>query len=72
MGLMDFFIPAATGIAGQLGLTIFVAIERPDKAAKVREEISRVVGSGRLPTLSDRVKWVNSKWRLHGELKTHK
>lgn len=53
--VLDFFIPALTAIAAQIGLLFQTTIKYPHVARRIQEEIDTVVGNGRLPTLDDRV-----------------
>ena len=54
--VMDFFIPVAITVPCHIGLLLQATLAQPRIEARVREEISTVVGHGRLPTLDDRIK----------------
>lgn len=55
---MDFFIPALTAVGAQIALLFQVIIAQPEIQMKIQQEIENLVGSGRLPTLDDRTKYV--------------
>ncbi|XP_055850308.1 probable cytochrome P450 304a1 [Episyrphus balteatus] len=56
ISLIDFSIPAFTGISAQLSLIFQWILLRPDVLKKVQMEIDEYVGCGRLPCLDDRHK----------------
>ncbi|XP_055852081.1 probable cytochrome P450 304a1 [Episyrphus balteatus] len=54
VSLIDFSIPAFTGMSSQISLIFQWMLLRPDVLKKVQIEIDEYVGSGRLPCLDDR------------------
>ncbi|XP_023163520.2 probable cytochrome P450 304a1 [Drosophila hydei] len=56
MGLVDFSLPAFTGLGVQLAMIVQYLMIYPEVAKRIQHEIDEVVGSGRLPTLEDRDK----------------
>lgn len=56
MGCVDFFFPALTAIGQQLIFLLQRILINPEIQIKIQKEIDEVVGPGRLPTLSDRIK----------------
>lgn len=56
--LLDFILPATISTSSNITFAIKFMMHFPNVAKKVKEEIHKVVGSGRLPTWEDRNKYV--------------
>lgn len=56
----DFVFPALSAIETQIALLFMHLLYRRDICKKIQDEIEAVVGSGRLPGLDDRVKYVET------------
>lgn len=52
--IADYTFPAPVGIGHTLNIIFAYLLHQPDIQVKAQEEIDRVVGRGRLPTLDDR------------------
>lgn len=56
---LDMFIAGSETTNKSMGFLMLHIIRNPDVQAKMQEEIDRVVGRNRLPTLEDRAKYVH-------------
>lgn len=54
MSIVDFIMPAVSGISTQLSFLFQWFLLKPEILKRIQAEIDEVVGSGRLPTLDDR------------------
>jgi cytochrome P450 family 2 subfamily D len=61
---MDFFIAGAIPIGTTLDFLVLMMLLHPDVQRKVQKEIDAVVGSNRLPQLSDKPQYVS---KLNGQ-----
>lgn len=57
--IVDMIFPPLTAPATTLALVYQRLLVHPEWVAKCQRQIDEVVGSGRLPTLDDRTKWVS-------------
>ncbi|XP_062533833.1 probable cytochrome P450 304a1 [Armigeres subalbatus] len=55
LGIVDFFFPAISGATVQIALLLERLLWHPEVVQKMQAEIDDVVGSGRLPSLDDRI-----------------
>lgn len=55
----DFLFPSLSALESQVTFLLKHLLYRKDILAKIQEEIDSVVGSGRLPGLDDRVKYIS-------------
>lgn len=55
----DFLFPSISAMQTQVAFLLRFLLHNPKVMETIQEEIENVVGSGRLPELDDRVKWVN-------------
>lgn len=55
---VDFYLPALNSISVTLQFLLQRFHFQPEILKKCQDEIDRVVGQGRLPSLNDRIKWV--------------
>ncbi|KAL5284034.1 hypothetical protein ACFFRR_006355 [Megaselia abdita] len=55
MSLVDFLIPPSSTVSAQLGFLFNWMLNKPEIYQRMQSEIDEVVGSGRLPSLDDRV-----------------
>lgn len=58
MMMADFFMPAFVATNSQFQFLLQRLYLQPEILKKCQDEIDKVVGYGRLPTLNDRQKWV--------------
>lgn len=56
MTTVDFAFPAFSALSTTITFMVQLVCHKPEIQTKLQEEIDRVVGEGRLPTLDDRVK----------------
>ncbi|XP_058118056.1 probable cytochrome P450 304a1 [Anopheles ziemanni] len=54
-GMADFYLPAVSGAAVQLSMLMERLLLQPNVARRIQQEIDDCVGTGRLPTLDDRI-----------------
>jgi len=57
---MDMFMAGSETTSKSLGFGFLYLLLNPEVQKKAQEEIDRVVGRDRLPTLNDRPKYLNS------------
>lgn len=56
MTCLDCFFPTLSTVPVTVAMLIQHIFTQPDIQTKIQQEIDRVVGQGRFPTLDDRVK----------------
>lgn len=56
---VDIILPTVTTIPSTVTFLFQLIFQQPEVQRKIQAEIDRVVGSGRAPTLDDRIKLVN-------------
>lgn len=61
---VDFYLPALNSISVTLQFLFQRFHFQPEILKKCQDEIDRVVGQGRLPSLNDRIKWVHLEEKL--------
>lgn len=59
---VDFSFPALSAVPATIAFLFQQMLLCPEIQQKIQNEIDQVVGHGRAPTLSDRVKWVLLFW----------
>lgn len=57
MNCTDLILPALTTISAAMSLFVRRVLLQPKIGQRIRDEVERVVGHGRLPRLDDRVKY---------------
>lgn len=56
----DFVFPVLSAIESQVAMLFMHLLHRQDIVKKIQDEIGAVVGSGRLPSLDDRAKYIST------------
>lgn len=56
MTCVDFAFPPFSALSTTMTFLVQLICHKPDIQRKIQEEIDRVIGEGRRPTLDDRIK----------------
>lgn len=56
MTCVDFAFPPFSALSTTMTFLVQLICHKPEIQHKIQEEIDRVIGEGRLPTLDDRIK----------------
>lgn len=56
MTCVDFAFPPFSALSTTMTFLVQLICHKPEIQNKIQEEVDRVIGEGRLPTLDDRIK----------------